>query len=267
MVSNSFGAPEIGLVTPIAGQPEKMVLMISPVCSGATLMLRAFAQAGYTSVAHPLKTALRWHHLGETRPWSIPTQGALFVAESFGPYHRFEVEYDPLRACLASGLDPERLSLVVLLRDPVEVWASWQSIWGNLARIEHLQSAYAMCRSTVQSARSLGCAVHATHHRSCAVATEKTMARLFQSLGHDMAFGLADLVPACQDDSTRAPGVVRPIRPPRYDYLSDKPQSDLPCDTAPGQGVTERHRQDIAATIIPDHMRALARALADRPQI
>jgi len=160
------------------------MLMISPCRSGSTVMLRVFGYGGAAAYFQPIKNALRWGHLGENRPWIPPNDGGpVFIKETFGPFHRFETAFDPVQELIISGLAPDRLRLVVLLRDPGMVWVSWRTVWPQSARMELLAQSYRACLSCVATARQSGIPVVQLKYEASARDPGQTLSPLFSEMG------------------------------------------------------------------------------------
>ena len=216
MENKTFVADDAGLVRLVGAQPERVVLMVSPCRSGSTAMLRVFGYSGYTAVFQPIKNALRWQNLETSAPWEMPAVRSVFIKETFGPYHQFEVLFDPVQVLLEAGVDPARLRLVVLLREPADVWASWQAVWGGLARISMLEQAYAACEAAVASARVAGVGLDTLSFEACCADPRREVGRLFDAMGQtltDHAVAHWDALPRFAQDGS---GVVIPQEPERY---------------------------------------------------
>lgn len=251
MENKAIFLPTAGMVATWTVQPETATLMISPCRSGSTAMLRVFGHGGAAAYFQPIKNAYRWAQMGEYRPWTPPTDGKpLFVKETFGPYQRFETGFDPLQDLTSAGLELARLRLVVLLRDPGMVWASWRSVWPKSARLDLLAQAYRACLTCVASARQLGVPVAQLGYEASANDPTAALGPLFA------AMGLGPVEAALQDWPKRAgfgaagSGVVLPQEP--ADYITQGAHD--PVIQAVGFGALPPR-----ATLTPDERAQIAR--------
>ena len=205
-----------GLVASIAEQPETVVVMISPCRSGSTAMLRVFGYAGFSAYFQPIKSVLRWRHLGEHRQWDMPRTPKVFLKETFGPYHEFEVAFDPIAALLQAGLAPKSLHLLVLLRDPATIWASWQAIWGNLTRLNYLEQSFQACINTSNTAQSAGIPIQIVDYQRCVSQPTQEIGAVFDTLGLVLKPGATSEWNAKPGFAQSGSGVIVPQEPDRY---------------------------------------------------
>lgn len=112
---------------------SRVILCISPCRSGSTALMRIFAAMGIESHFQEIKNTLRWLMQGENYHWTLPLKSnqVLFLKETFGPYTELECSFNPLEVLIRAGLRLDQLHLIVLGRDPLQVWTSWNNLWGN----------------------------------------------------------------------------------------------------------------------------------------
>lgn len=206
-----------GLVCRWSVLPEQVVLMISPCRSGSTVMLRVFGYAGFAAFFQPIKNALRWREMGQERPWSPPTgAGPVFIKETFGPFAAFETAFDPLAELIDAGVPIAKIRLVVLLRDPGHVWASWRSLWPETSTLELLMQSYQACLGCVATAQRLGVPVQKLDYEACVEDPAMALGGLFSSLGLPAPDAALCDWPGRPGYGTPGSGVVLPVEPAPY---------------------------------------------------
>jgi len=114
----------------INGSSDRVILILAPCRSGSSAVLNAFANGGWLSLYQPIKAAVRRAHAGEIEPVIInmPKNG-IVIKETFGPYFKAEVDYNPVRVLIDSGVNPSSLQVIALFRRPEECLTSWIKIF------------------------------------------------------------------------------------------------------------------------------------------
>ena len=166
--------------------PDRVLLLVCPCRSGSTILLRAFGHAGLPAYFQPIKNARRWQYEGHDRPWYPPDVAhdqAIFLKETFGPFHREETSYDPLAELLGSNLPAERIALVVLLRDPAAVWASWRHYWEGRTSPDVFAQAWAAPQRCVETASAAGVPSYAMLYEDLCQHPQAELSALFARMG------------------------------------------------------------------------------------
>ena len=171
-----------GLVQAWPEPPRRVILMISPCRSGSTVLLRPFGYSGIPSFFQPIKNALRWRLEGREKPWLPPREDVVFLKETFGPFLAEETAFDPLAELCASGVDPTRLHLVLLQRDPGAVWSSWCEYWEGRTSKALFERAFAACGAVCRTAERLGIPVETCDFDACLADPKGRLGQLFQAL-------------------------------------------------------------------------------------
>ena len=155
--------------------------------------------------------------MGKDRPWHPPAGTApVFIKETFGPFAAFETQFDPLAELLNAGLPADSVQLVVLLRDPRMVWASWRNLWPQTSTIGLLECTYHACLNCVATALGKGVPVQPLSYEASTMDPPHALGVLFGALG------LGAPEPALHDWPNRpgfgepGSGVVLPDEPDRY---------------------------------------------------
>lgn len=134
-----------------------LILCISPCRSGSTVLLRVFGASGIPSYYQPWKNVLRWAMQGGERVWSFPTsETPIFVKETIGPYTQIETEFNPFEVVRAIGYPLEKLRLMLVARDPLQTWSSWQSLWGAKTNFQIFLAAFERVEAIRQQIRAAG---------------------------------------------------------------------------------------------------------------
>ncbi len=136
----------------------KIILVVSPCRSGSTILLRVFGASGVESYFQPMKNALRWSLMGNNRPWSIPSNSSsrIMVKETLGPYVDAECLFNPLQVLLDAGFPPEKLHVVILGREPLKTWASWNRYWSDRVPVANMIMAFRTANKILEQAKTLG---------------------------------------------------------------------------------------------------------------
>ncbi len=134
-----------------------LILCISPCRSGSTVLLRVFGASGLPSYYQPWKNVLRWAMQGQERFWDFPTRpDPIFIKETIGPYTRIETEFNPFDLVQAIGYPFEKLRLMLVARDPLQTWSSWQSLWGAKTNFEIFLAAFGRVEAIRQQIKAAG---------------------------------------------------------------------------------------------------------------
>jgi hypothetical protein len=134
-----------------------LILCISPCRSGSTVLLRVFGASGIPSYYQPWKNILRWAMQGAERTWEFPSGATpIFVKETIGPYTRIETEFNPFDAVRTIGYPLEKLRLILVARDPLQTWSSWQSLWGEKTNLEIFLAAFERVEAIRQQIEAAG---------------------------------------------------------------------------------------------------------------
>jgi|GEM_PF-2208675 hypothetical protein len=119
---------------PDAHECPHIALIVSPCRSGSTALLQCFASQGYLSYFQPMKRILRWQIVGQSVDnFVIPvgSEKRIIIKETLGPYFCEESEMNPIRILIKKGYPIEKISLILLLRDPLQTFSSWMATFGQ----------------------------------------------------------------------------------------------------------------------------------------
>jgi hypothetical protein len=150
--------------------PE-IILAVSPVRSGTTAMLRVFGAADMPAHYQPMKALLRWCAQDEVvpSPFRLQKGGKLFIKETIGTLTKDESTLNPLKVLQLAYVEqmhrqsPElsestilqklnsKIKLVVMGRDPRDVWASTKKIAGESMVSQDLLANTLLAQATVQT--------------------------------------------------------------------------------------------------------------------
>ncbi len=224
---------------------------------GSTALANLFGFAGMPSYYQPVKAILRQRLKGEAGAPLIPPPASVspqaFSKETAGPYLLVECLIIPFQALIEAGYPPDRLSLIVLDREPASSLASW------INKLSHRVPEKLLVRHYVLSvlntlrveayAHRLG--VPVTHYVYEASKQPVESARaLFARLGLEHLFN-ADSVTAWnktgQPEATNT-RVIFPTEPHIYD-VPGLHSSD----------VAYRYQAGGAASLSPAHVETIAR--------
>ncbi|AVL51720.1 sulfotransferase family protein [Roseobacter denitrificans] len=269
------------LVSHWEATPERVLLLVCPCRSGSTILLRAFGHAGLPAYFQPIKNACRWRYEGQEHPWSPPVcskDHAIFMKETFGPFHLEETTYDPLSELLATNLSADRIALVVLLRDPAAVWASWRYYWAQRTSYEVFAQAWAACQRSVQRASMARVPAYALSYDDLCRNPAFELSALFAAIGREFpsdalkgwdrkpGFGAAGsgvmlpnepqafLTPKAHEPVIRATG-IRPMKPAGVITLQER-------ERLSALGVFERY--DALSTALPKVAECLKHPLGEK---
>lgn len=174
-----------GLVSCEFKQWPPVTLAVSPCRSGSTVLLRLMGYAGIQSFFQPIKNALRWRLQGMERPWVVPHDvGPIFLKETFGPFLNEEVSFDPVADLLAAGLPADRLQVLIIRRNPCDVWSSWCTYWRDRTTIDLLAASYRACERTFETAQGVGIRVFGCEYDALMANGRTQFQRLFDRLGY-----------------------------------------------------------------------------------
>ena len=122
----------------------KVILSVSPCRSGTTVMLRIFASAGIESHFQELKNVFRWHLQGEHGSWELPKKAGhtLYLKETIGPFLPEEARFNPMDVLLKAGYPVNKLQILLIVREPLETWASWVHWWREVTRLDYFIAAF-----------------------------------------------------------------------------------------------------------------------------
>ncbi len=112
-----------------SNQPE-VVLIWGRCRVGTTAIANVFGRAGLKTHYQPIKTWLRHYLLDlDFPPLSLSMEKRVVIKETSGPFSLAGCLMDPLRVLLMAGVDPSRISMVIVERSPLASWESWLSKW------------------------------------------------------------------------------------------------------------------------------------------
>jgi hypothetical protein len=112
-----------------------LTVVAGPCRSGTTALQRAAAATGHPSYFQPLKRLIRSAMVGQDAQFTLwPAAGPVVLKETFGPFVIGEVEFDPLGILRRCGYPISMLSLIITLRHPVDLFHSWQRLYGANGR-------------------------------------------------------------------------------------------------------------------------------------
>jgi len=184
-----------------------LILCISPCRSGSTVLLRVFGASGIPSYYQPWKNVLRWAMQGEERFWDFPAGPTpIFVKETIGPYTRVETEFNHLEVIQVTGYPVEKLRLMLVARDPLQTWVSWQSLWGEKTNFEIFLAAFEQVEALRQQIKAAGLPlVHFVYESVRDYGAETAIRNMFSQLGlpftRQAVTGWFDLPPFGKDGS------------------------------------------------------------------
>lgn len=162
-----------------------LILCISPCRSGSTVLLRVFGASGIPSYYQPWKNVLRWAMQGEEQFWDFPSGATpIFVKETIGPYTRVETQFNPFEVIQAIGYPVEKLRLMLVARDPLQTWSSWQSLWGEKTSLEIFLAAFERVETIRQQIKAAGLPlVHFVYESVRDYGAEAAIRNMFSQLG------------------------------------------------------------------------------------
>ncbi|MDH6492282.1 hypothetical protein [Streptomyces sp. SAI-127] len=110
-------------------EPSEIALVVGPCRSGTTAVLRATAATGHRAYFQPFKRIVRHTLIGEDSRFVLPSgPGPVVLKETLGPFLLAESLFDPV--AVLSGLErPSRLSVIVTLRHPADMYLSWLQLY------------------------------------------------------------------------------------------------------------------------------------------
>lgn len=166
--------------------PE-IFLLVGPCRSGTTALAKVFRAAGILAHHQPLKSVLRCLLQGQQGSYSLPQVSQVLIRETLGPYTLTEASFDPLSLLLQAGVPPERVRVILMVREPLSTLTSWKETFGSRRDGEILQRTCIQAYQTIQQiqarALSAGSAVvhlayEALRDADVAVVSETLFARL-----------------------------------------------------------------------------------------
>jgi len=108
-----------------SGDIPDIYLGVAPCRSGTTAQLRVFAGAGIESWYQPIKALLRYRIEKIRSYFMIPNIERIFLKETLGPYTEDESSIDPLEVLLETGIPPDRLAVIIYIREALVTVCSW----------------------------------------------------------------------------------------------------------------------------------------------
>lgn len=219
MTSSAARKPHMPLVSQWETTPDRVLLLVCPCRSGSTILLRAFGHAGVPAYFQPIKNARRWRYEGQEHPWYPPANiedRAIFMKETFGPFHFEETTYDPLAELLASNLPADRIALVVLLRDPAAVWASWRYYWEGRTSPEVFAQSWAACQRCVETASTAGVPSYAMFYEDLCQSPQAELSALFAVMGREFPLDALEGWDRKPGFGAEGSGVVLPNEPEAF---------------------------------------------------
>lgn len=162
-----------------------LILCISPCRSGSTVLLRVFGASGIPSYYQPWKNILRWAMQGQEQFWDFPNSATpIFVKETIGPYTHIETEFNPFEMIQAIGYPVDKLQLMLVARDPLQTWSSWQSLWGEKTSFEIFLAAFKQVETIRQQIKAAGLPlVHFVYESVRDYGAETAIRTMFLQLG------------------------------------------------------------------------------------
>ncbi|PWH16235.1 MAG: hypothetical protein DDG60_04315 [Anaerolineae bacterium] len=162
-----------------------LILCISPCRSGSTVLLRVFGASGIPSFYQPWKNVLRWAMQGVEWFWDFPTGSTpVFVKETIGPYTLTETKFNPFELVQAIHYPLHKLRLMLVARDPLQTWVSWQTLWGEKTRFEIFYAAFEQVETIRRQIQSAGLPlVHFVYEAVRDYGAESAIRGLFAQLG------------------------------------------------------------------------------------
>lgn len=122
--------------------PE-LILLCGPCRSGTTALSNIFVQAGIESHMQPLKSIRRAKAIGEQIPtWELTGKNDIaHTKETFGEKEESEF-FNPVEILLNLAYPAEKLKVIVMLRDPAQIFTSWERLYGESVKRENLARAF-----------------------------------------------------------------------------------------------------------------------------
>ncbi len=164
-MSNQYTALEISKRVQVPDKCPDIILSIAPCRSGTTAQLRVFAENGIPAIYQPTKALLRSAMAGESSTFILPAEeDRIFVKETLGPYTEEESTIDPLEILLLSGVPREKITLITMVRDPINTACSWLEQFAFRADkrtlLANLAGAYGKVYEMNTKAKKLGIKEH-----------------------------------------------------------------------------------------------------------
>lgn len=166
-----------------------LILIVGPCRSGSSALLQAMSCAGYLSFFQPLKLVLRRHLAAEPAPLTIPPgEQPIILKETLGPFLMAEATFDPLQVLLRGGYPAERVSMVVMAREPTGALASWRRSFATAALYAGIdlavfEAAYQNAANQYRDAAAAGVSVTAYVPDALAGRTDPPLEALFTRVG------------------------------------------------------------------------------------
>ncbi len=134
---------------------SKIVLGIGHCRSGSTFTMRLMGCSQVKSFHQPLKTILRWQMQNRLYNWIVPSDNAIYVKETIGPYTNIESSFDPIQVILRiKGIDLDNIHLIYLVREPQQTLASWINEWAGVVKPKQLIINFILSYITLQNSRN-----------------------------------------------------------------------------------------------------------------
>ncbi|MFF2328376.1 MULTISPECIES: hypothetical protein [unclassified Streptomyces] len=125
-------------------EPDRLpplTVVAGPCRSGTTALLRAAAATGHPAYFQPLKRLIRKAMAGEEARFALPPgPGPAVLKETFGPFVIGEAAFDPVSILRSRGYPESKLSLIVTLRHPVDLYHSWKRLHEANSRFDGLDT-------------------------------------------------------------------------------------------------------------------------------
>lgn len=138
-VPDAETADRIELAGP--GRLPPLTVVAGPCRSGTTALLRAAAATGHPAYFQPLKRLIRNAMTGEESRFRLRSGASPAVLkETFGPFVAGETEFDPVAILRSRGYPDSKLSLIVTLRHPVDLYHSWERLYEANAHVDGVDS-------------------------------------------------------------------------------------------------------------------------------
>lgn len=182
-------------------------------------MLRVFAASGVPAYFQPLKNILRWRMQGGEAGWVLPhlPGGMIYLKETLGPYTQAEAAFNPLQVLLQAGLPPERCSLLILGRAPLDVWASWKHWWRDCTSLDLLALAYQTTERIRQQAHQAQIPVTSLVYEALRDNPPKRVVRgLFARLGIKFQMRAVQGWQGLPAFGAAGSNIILPVEPPRF---------------------------------------------------
>jgi hypothetical protein len=204
-----------------------VVLSVSPCRSGTTILLRVFGYSGVQAHFQQMKNILRWLMIGRNFDWCLPHGSDLvLLKETLGPFTDAECRFNPLQALLGAGFPQEKLHLLIIGREPVQTWASWDAWWGQKTDVTRCITAFRTTEHVRKQAQELRIpSTNLVYEAFRDHPVEVVVQRLFRRLAivyTPFAIGNWETLPGCGMPGSN---IILPREPPTFVTrgIHDKP--------------------------------------------